>query len=302
MKIAVTGATGFLGRYLIDQLVPSGHECRCWYGARSNRQAMPSEGIEWVAGRLNDARSTEALVFGCDAVIHAALDRPGTGFLNVEGDLLDFADRNVMGTLRLIEAARRAGVKRFVFISTCAVHDRILDDRALDEAHPTWPQSHYGASKAAIEMFVHSYGWGHAFPICALRPTGIYGVTHPPENSKWYALVSQVVRGENVSCRRGGKEVHVRDVAQAVELLLQADGTAGECFNCFDRYVSEYDVARLAKELSGSKAVIDGEAIKPKHQIVSDKLRGLGMRFGGQERLRATISELVEHVAANPEN
>ena len=56
-----------------------------------------------------------------------------------------------MGTLRLIESARAAGVGRFVFISTCAVHEKILDDRPLDEAHPLWAMSHYGAHKAAIE-------------------------------------------------------------------------------------------------------------------------------------------------------
>jgi nucleoside-diphosphate-sugar epimerase len=260
---------------------------------------MPSEGVEWIAGRLGDVDASEALVSGCDAVIHAALDRPGAAFMNAEGDLVEFADRNVIGSLRLIEAARRANVERFVFISTCAVHDRVLDDRPLDEAHPTWPLSHYGASKAAVEMFVHSYGWGHGFPICALRPTGVYGVAHPLEESKWYRLVAQIVRGERMKCRRGGKEVHVHDVARAAELLLRAEGTAGECFNCCDRYVSEYDVAQLAKELSGSEAVIDGEPKQPKHQIVTDKLRALGFEFGGEERLRATIDQLVQHAATS---
>ena len=91
-------------------------------------------------------------------------------------------------------------------------------------------------------------------------PTGIYGVAHPAETSKWFSLVSQVVRGESVQCTRGGKEVHVHDVARAAELLLRAEGTAGECFNCYDRYVSEYEVATLAKEISGSSAEIQGAA------------------------------------------
>ncbi len=52
---------------------------------------------------------------------------------------------------------------RFVFISTCAVHDVILADRPLDEAHPLWPKSHYGAHKAALEKFVHSYGLGQGW-------------------------------------------------------------------------------------------------------------------------------------------
>ncbi len=213
MQIAVTGATGFLGRYLVRHLLAQGHQCRCWYRPESDRSEMPTAGMDWVPGQLNDGGSTAALLVGCDAVIHAALDRPGTGFRGAEGDLLDFANRNLMGSLRLIEAAREAGVRRFVFISTCAVHERILDDRPLDETHPAWPMSHYGAYKAAVEMFVHSYGWGHGFPICALRPTGVYGVTHPPNESKWFELIARVARGQTVECERGGKEVHVHDVA-----------------------------------------------------------------------------------------
>src|SRR5690606_1214457 len=116
--------------------------------------------------------------------------------------------------------------QRFVFISTCAVHDTILNDRTLDETHPLWPHSHYGAHKAAIEKFVHSYGLGQGFPICALRPTGVYGVNHPVEASKWFDLVRSVVRGETVTCNRGGKEVHAADVAKAAHLLLHAPAEA----------------------------------------------------------------------------
>ncbi len=221
MKVAVTGATGFLGRYLVDELLNQGHTCRCWFRPTSDRSGISSEGVEWVPGQLNDPESSRALVQGCDAIIHAALDRPGVGFRGAEGDLLEFATRNIIGTLRLIEAARTCDVSRFVLISTCAVHERILEDRPLDEQHPTWPQSHYGAHKAALEKFVHSFGWGEGYPICALRPTGIYGVARPVTHSKWYPLVADVVEGRSVDCRRGGKEVHVADVARAAELLLR---------------------------------------------------------------------------------
>src|SRR5207237_5948974 len=112
-----------------------------------------------------------------------------------------------------------------VFISTCAVHELILDDRPLDEAHPLWPTRHYGAHKAALEAFVHSYGLGQGWPICALRPTGIYGLAHPAQSSRWYDLVGQVLHGEPVASPSGGKEVHAADVARAVELSL--DSVAG---------------------------------------------------------------------------
>jgi nucleoside-diphosphate-sugar epimerase len=195
-----------------------------------------------------------------------------------------------------VEAARSADVSRFVFISTCAVHEQILADRPLDENHPTRATSHYGAHKAAIEQFVHSYGLGMNYPICALRPTGVYGLAHRAGDSKWFDLIQAVVQGKAITCRRGGKEVHASDVAKAAELLLNAPASqiAGEAFNCYDRYVAEWDVAHLAKTISGSKAEIRGQQTSPKNEIVTDKLRTLGMTFGGEPLLNETVGQLVE--------
>ena len=212
------------------------------------------------------------------------------------GDTDVFFGINLTGSLQLFQAAFEAGVPRLVFISTCAVHDVILDDRPLDEAHPLWPKSHYGAHKAALEKFVHSFGLGQGWPICALRPTGIYGLAHPPRNSRWYDLVGQVLRGERIESPRGGKEVHAADVAQAVELLLRADAQciAGQSFNCYDLYVAEEQVARVAKELTGSASIISDLNRGPKHQIDTSKIRQLGMTFGGKDLLHRTVNQLIE--------
>jgi nucleoside-diphosphate-sugar epimerase len=295
MQIGVTGATGFLGRYIVAELARQGHHCRCWYRMTSDRGglAAPQSAITWVPGDLGDPESARDLLHGCDAVVHAALFHPAGRFIGGEGELLPFVEKNVIGTIRLIETARRAGVSRFVFISSCAVHEKILDDRPLDETHPLWPVSHYGAHKAALEAFVHSFGLGDGFPICALRPTGIYGLAQPPRRSKWFDLVAAVAREAEVECRRGGKEVHAADVARATALLLTAEGTAGQAYNCCDRYVSEFEVATIARELSGSRAAIGGAATAPRHQIVSAKLQALGMRFGGLPLLRQTIAEMI---------
>lgn len=293
MRIAVTGATGFLGSYIVRLLVQQGHWCRCWHRATSQRFELGDRG-EWVAGQLQDDRSsTAALVDGCDALVHAALDRPGTGFRGGEGDLELFAAANILGSLRLFEAARAGGVGRVVVISTCAVHEKILDDRALDEAHPLWATTHYGAHKAALEQFVHSYGLGSQWDICALRPCGIYGVAEPLDRSRWYPLVADVVHNRPVSCQGGGKVVHVGDVARAVELLLTAHGVAGEAYNCCDGYVSDWDVATIAKEQAGSSSSLAGAPRQPKHQIESGKLKSLGMEFGGPSLVAETVSQLV---------
>lgn len=295
MKIAVTGATGFLGRYIVRHLVNSDHSCRCWHRPESDRGGFDGCGdsIEWVSGDLASPSSFASFVENTNAVVHAALDRPGTGFRNAEGEVDTFVERNVLGTVRLIEAARAADVERFVFISTCAVHEVILEDRVLDETHPTWAATHYGAHKAAIEQFVHSYGLGHGFNICALRPTGIYGVARPIDRSKWFDLVQSVKRGEPIASARGGKEVHALDVARAVGLLLEAGGVAGQVYNCYDSYIAEQDVAAIAKKISGSASEIKTPNRGPKHQIDTSKIRALGMEFGGLGLLEETIAALV---------
>lgn len=299
MFIAVTGATGFLGRYIVRRLVQAGHRLRCWHRPASDRSGFDDvrESIEWLPGHLGDADATAALIRGANAVVHAAVDWAGAR--NRQREQVDpFIQQNLVGSLQLFQAAFAAGIPRFVHISTCAVHEVILDDRPLDETHPLWPTSHYGAHKAALEKFVHSYGLGHGWPICALRPTGIYGVAHSPSKSRWFDLVGQVLRGEPIQSAAGGKEVHAADVAKAVELLLGADAKtiAGQAYNCYDRYIAEQEVARIAKELTGSKSTIANVNKGPKHQIVTEKLRRLGMTFGGEAFLRQTVQELVQSI------
>lgn len=300
MRIAITGATGFVGRYIVRHLAEAGHSLRCWYRPSSDRGGFEDAAgaIEWQPGNLVDSQAPAALVRGVDAVVHTALQWRRRDSFRASGqdDLEDFLKANFLGSLRLFQAARAEGVARFVFISTCAVHEIILGDRPLDERHPLWPTSPYGAHKAALEKFVHSFGFGEGWPICALRPTGVYGLAHPARDSRWYDLVGQVIRGEAIHSARAGKEVHAADVARAVEILLHADDKAiiGQAFNCYDCYIAEQEVARITREMTGSSSTIADLNKGPKNQIVTDKIRALGMSFGGEPLLRQTIAELIQ--------
>jgi nucleoside-diphosphate-sugar epimerase len=300
MRIAVTGATGFLGRYLVRHLAAAGHQLRCWHRPGSDLSGFEdvASATEWMPGVLGDEAATTELVRGVDAVVHAAVqwEGPRNRGRGSHGEPGVFAGINLIGSLRLFQAAFEAGVARCVFVSSCAVHEVILDDRPLDETHPLWPNNPYGAYKAAVEAFVHGYGLGQGWAICALRPTGIYGLAHPPQASRCFDLVGQVLRGERVETTKGGKEVHAADVARAIALLLSADAKSitGQAFNCYDLYVAEEQVARIAKELTGSRSEIASVNRGPKHQIDTRKLRGLGMTFGGEDLLRRTVQELIE--------
>ena len=105
-----------------------------------------------------------------------------------------------------------------------------------------------------------------------------------------------------MECKRGGKEVHAADVARGIACLLAApqDTILGEAFNCYDRYVSEIEVARIARELSGSRSNITGAEKSPKHEIDTTKLQRLGMKFGGEEQLRTTVKTLLDNVMNPP--
>ncbi len=294
MLIAITGATGFLGHYVVNCLLADGHRCRCWFRPTSDRDGFddPSR-IDWVPGHLNDSNTTSALVQGADAVVHAAVH------WGREGGVSAFADTNVVGSVRLMEQAKDAGAQRFVFIGTCAVHEVILDDRTLDEAHPLWPTGHYGACKAAVEKFVHSFGLGRGWGVCSLRPTGIYGLHRPAQRSKWFDLVAKVAAGEPIESAAGGKEVHAEDCAAAVSVLLQAplEKIAGQAFNCYDHYVSEQAVARIAAKLTGSGSRIADLNKGCRYEIDTSKIQALGMKFGGRALLEKTVAQLVEAVA-----
>src|SRR6185503_15203249 len=85
MKIAITGATGFVGRYIVSRLARSGHSLRCWHRPSSDLTGLESQNVDWCLGDLNDPAASEKLVRGCDAVVHAALGRTGKGFRGPKG-------------------------------------------------------------------------------------------------------------------------------------------------------------------------------------------------------------------------
>src|SRR5262245_32590001 len=146
MRIAITGATGFLGRYLVRHLAGAGHRLRCWNRPDSDRGGFgkQADAIEWLPGSLGDQTAVRELVRGVDAVVHAAVqwEGPRNRGRGSHGAPDVFLGVNLTGSLQLFQAAFAAGVPRFVFLSTCAVHEVILDDRPLDEAHPLLPPSH----------------------------------------------------------------------------------------------------------------------------------------------------------------
>lgn len=303
MRFGVTGVTGLVGRHVAEKLLVTGHDVvglsrhppSVAQGSRSNQQA-----IEWVTGSLEDPDIGERFVSRCDSIVHAGLQRSGPSFVDEVEDPASYFDVNVTGTLRLLEAAASQCTGRFVFVSSGAVHQRLVDRDRIDETHPLWPASLYGAYKASVETLVHAYGHSGKLACCSLRPTAIYGVADPIERSRWFDLIKQVALGREVNISKGSKCVHAADVAHAIILLLTtATDVSGQTYNCTDRLISEFEVAKIAKHFSSSNSVIGGSEKKSSRTMSTQKIQQLGMKFGGDALLKQTVKGLVDHVLAS---
>lgn len=294
MKVGVTGATGFLGRFLVGELIDRCHQVVAWHSHRSHVHHRGD--VHWIDGRLGESDAAFDLASQCEALIHTALVR-GDSFMDDPDDVCDYFRTNVIGSLQLIEASAKHAHRRFVFVSSGAVHEKALPGKSIDETHPLWPGSIYGAYKASVETLIHAYGIAGKLAACSLRPTSIYGVDDPIGNSKWYELVRQIVDGETVDVSGGSKAVHVGEVARAAAILLETDqAVSGETFACTDRLISNHEVAEIVKRICGSESSIVGQRKTGGNMIDTSKIQRLGMTFGEDGSLESTIAELVSRI------
>jgi len=296
---AVTGATGLVGRFIVEKLVEEGVAVRAWRRADSDTNGLPSA-VEWIEGDLQSPASAAKLVDGADMLVHSALDHLPGRYRGGEGeDLAHFLKTNVGASLALLATGRAAGVRRCVFISSRAVFGGWAGAGKISDDDCVRPDSNYGAAKAAVEAFVRSWGLAEGWPIAALRPTGVYGLVFPASKSKWFDLVGCALRGEAVPAR-SGTEVHGRDVAESVWRILRAETgqVAGRMFNCSDVAVSTRDIVQLVHRIGGASGPLPDECPAPKNVMDCDGLKRLGVAFGGWPLFERTIAELVSAAKA----
>jgi nucleoside-diphosphate-sugar epimerase len=194
VRLAITGATGFVGGHLIDAALASDFTI-----SALTRRAQPRRtGVTWVPGDLGDRAALKQLVEGADAVIHVA------GLLSAK-DKAAFDQANVTGTLAMLAAATAAGVKRFVFVSSLAAREPQL--------------SMYGASKARAEELVQESGLDWSI----VRPPAVYG----PGDRETLELFRMAKLGLMLMPPDGRLSViHARDLADLL-LALASPGAPG---------------------------------------------------------------------------
>lgn len=298
-EVAVTGATGIVGRFVVARLQAEGAAIRALVRVSSDRGGLP-EGIRYVVGDMKDSDSLTALVADVDAVVHCAYAHaPGRYRGGEAEDRYAFWRTNLLAGVELMERARLAGVERLVLLSSRAVfgRDTPAADWVDDDTRPV-PDTHYGALKLALEAHASAFSSADGVCYASLRPTGVYGITQPVGNSKWFDLARAIAHGAALPPARA-TEVHGADVASAVWTMLTspAERVAGRAFNCSDLMIDTRDVMeRLARELAVVVELPDPARNPVQHPMRTAALRALGWQPGGEERLARTIAELADVV------
>jgi NAD dependent epimerase/dehydratase len=175
--VLVTGADGFIGSHLAERLVHDGARVRvvCLYtssGSRGWLDASPAaEQMDIRPGDIRDKEFVDAVTDGVEIVFHlAALVSIPYSYQAPRS----FLETNVMGTMNVLEAARRHGVSRVVHTSTSEVYGT-PDTLPIREEHPLRAQSPYSASKIAADKLCEAYGSSFGLPVVVLRPFNTYG-------------------------------------------------------------------------------------------------------------------------------
>ena len=218
MKILITGASGFIGSFIVEEALKRGFETWAAVRKSSSKAYLQDERINFIELNLS---SKEQLVEqlkgkGFDYVVHAA---GVTKCLNKQ----DFSRINTLGTKNLVDALMEVGMplKRLVFISSLSIFGAIKEQQPYEEIRETdtpQPNTAYGKSKLEAEKYLESLGT--RVPYIILRPTGVYG---PRE--KDYFIMAKSIKGHSDFAvgykRQDITFVYVQDVVQAVFLALE---------------------------------------------------------------------------------
>ena len=276
MRALVTGAGGFLGRYIAEQLVQRGDQVRAY--SRRRYDDLDAIGVESVVGDIRDAAAVEQACSGMDVVFHAA------AIAGIWGSWDDFYQINTLGTEHIIQGCRNQRVPRLVYTSSPSVTFDGTDQVNVDESAP-YPDRwlcHYPRSKALAEQQVLAAN-DDQLRSCALRPHLIWG----PRDS--HLVPRLIVRAKSGKLRRVGDGTNLIDVVyveNAAEAHLQAadamvdspsmggrayfisQGEPVNCWNWIDELLELAGQPKVSRSISLGAAWRIGVVLEAAHRLL----------------------------------
>jgi UDP-glucose 4-epimerase len=218
MKVLVTGGAGFIGSHVADAYAERGAEVVVFDNLSSGKRDFVHESARLVVGdvtteALDELISTEHFDLICHFAAHMELRA------SVEKPVFD-ANTNVLGSVRLMDAARRSGVRHIVLASTNAVYGQQVTYPA-DESHPINPISPYGVSKLAMEQYARYFRAQYGITISTLRYSTVYGPRQNPNGESGVVAIflQKFLKGAQATVHGDGEQtrdyLHVADVVRA---------------------------------------------------------------------------------------
>lgn len=314
LHVLVTGADGFIGSHLSEQLVNAGCKVRVLtlYNSFNNwgwleNSPFQSE-MEIMSGDIRDPFLCKKITKDIDIVFHlAALIAIPYSYIAPSS----YVDTNVAGTLNMVQAAMENGVKRFVQTSTSEVYGTAMY-APIDEKHQLQPQSPYSASKIGADAIAMSYYNSFGFPVVIARPFNTYG---PRQSARAVIpnIISQIAAekemldlGDLTPTRDFN---YVEDTCQGFIELAQCEEAVGKTINIGSgREISVGDTAELIRKLMNSSIIIrqDEARIRPGKsevfRLISDiSLISSMTAYKPQNSLEEGLSKTIEWFR-NPDN
>lgn len=269
-RVVITGGAGFIGSELVRQVCAAGADVvvldNLVNGKRVNLEGI-SGSFRLDETDIRDLDRVETHFRGCDLVYHLAC----LGVRNSIHSPVENHDVNATATLRLLELARRSGVKRFVYVSSSEIYGTARHV-PMSEDHPIWPMTVYGAGKLAGECYTRAFWETYRYPTVVVRPFNAFGPRCHHEGDSGEVIPKFVLRamaGKPLKIFGDGTQTrdftYVADTARGILLCGTADDAVGQTINIGSgREISINDLAKTVSDLVvGGTARIEHDAPRP---------------------------------------
>ncbi len=224
----LTGATGFIGGHLAERLVEEGYEVRCLVRPTSDTSRLRGLGVETVLGELGEPRSLARAAGGCELVFHCA------ALVSDWATRAEIVRVNVAGTHSLLEASRRASVRRFIHLSSTDIYGHPDGGPIAESYTATRFHNWYAQSKLEAEREVSRAASAHRLETVILRPATVFG----PGSVDVVAEVARALRAGHMVLIDRGRPIaglcYVENLIDAMLLAARHDAAPGQAFNISD--------------------------------------------------------------------